>query len=49
MPLRCVLYTIILVGGLIWLYGFQSKKCEAAGGIYAPNICVNPSAIIEMD
>jgi hypothetical protein len=49
MPWRCVFYTLVIIGAVGYVNYLQTKKCEAAGGVYTPNICVNPSAIIEMD
>ena len=49
MPLRCVFYTLVIIGAVVYFNYSQTKKCEEAGGVYAFNICVNPSAVIEMD
>jgi hypothetical protein len=48
MPFRCIVYYLIIVG-FIYAYCNQNQKCKDAGGIYTPNICVNPSAVIELD
>jgi len=48
MPFRCVVYTLVIIGLFVY-YHEQNDKCKNAGGVYAINVCVNPSAIIEMD
>lgn len=40
---------IVLFLFLIYAYSVKSEQCEEAGGVYAPPVCVNPSAIIELD
>ncbi len=35
--------------GIIYFDHIQKQKCKDAGGVYAVNVCVNPSVIIEMD
>jgi hypothetical protein len=48
MPFRCIVYTLIIIGSIVYYYA-QTDKCKDAGGVYAFNVCVNPSAVVEMD
>jgi hypothetical protein len=47
MYFRMLLFICVLVG--VSIYHSEYQKCKDAGGVYAPNVCVNPSAIIELD
>lgn len=46
--MRYVVCVAIFIG-IFYFDHTQKQKCKDAGGVYAINVCVNPSAIIEMD
>ncbi len=40
----------VLIGADIYSIGYHWNKCEDAGGVYVTNtVCINPSAVIEVN
>lgn len=44
------LFLFLLIGADIYSKVNQLNKCKDAGGVYAtPSVCINPSAVIEVN